>query len=41
MNVSRTMQDVVKFVPTHLVAINVLVKMVTHWISMVITALVS
>ena len=40
MSVIKTMENVVKFAPTHLVVINVLVKMVTHWILMGLIALV-
>jgi len=40
MSAIKTMEDAVKFVPTHLAVINVLVKMVTHWILMGLIALV-
>ena len=40
MNVIRIMEGAVKYVLIRLVAINVLVKKVTHWISMVLIALV-
>ena len=40
MNVTKTMEVAVKSAQTHLVAMNVLVKQVIHWILMVLTALV-
>ena len=40
MNVIRAMAVAVKFAQTHLAVMTVLVKKVTHWISMALTALV-
>ena len=40
MNVIRTMAVAVKFAQIHLAVMTVLVKKVTHWISMALTALV-